>query len=259
MTFDDGVKSQLTVAAPLLLRYGFGATFYITEGLRFLEDKERYLTWAEVRTLPEFGFDIGNDTRQHKNAATQTAAELRADLTHIDQRCAEHGIPRPTTFCYPGYHTSPEAVQVIAEHGFQFARCGTMPEYPYNNEGGRGPAYDPQLHPPLLVPTSGASGPNWGFADLVWAVEQASDGKIVVLTFHGVPDLDHPWVHTEPAVFATYLQYLHERGCTVIALRDLARYVGIGCTGSPHLTEAAWTEGRARSLEEAVADALGVE
>lgn len=227
LTFDDGVKSQLTEVAPLLQHYSFSATFYITEGLRFLEDKERYLTWAEVRALHDLGFEIGNHTRQHKNVATQTPDELRADLEHIDQRCAEHGIPRPTTFCYPGYQTSPAAVQVIAEHGFHFARCGTMPEYPYHREGGRGPAYDPQQHPPLLVPTTGAAGPNWDFADLVWAVEQATDGKIAVLTFHGVPDLDHPWVHTEPAAFATYLHFLDESGCTVIALRDLARYVQI--------------------------------
>ena len=39
LTFDDGAKSQLTVAAPLLQRYGFGPTFYINEGLRFLADK----------------------------------------------------------------------------------------------------------------------------------------------------------------------------------------------------------------------------
>ncbi len=68
------VKSQLTVATQLLQRYGLGATFYITEGLRFLEDKERYLAWAEVRTLHEFGFEIGNHTPQPKNVATQTTA-----------------------------------------------------------------------------------------------------------------------------------------------------------------------------------------
>jgi peptidoglycan/xylan/chitin deacetylase (PgdA/CDA1 family) len=175
--------------------------------------------------LHDLGFEIGNHTRQHKNVATQTPAELRADLLHIDQRCAEQGIPRPTTFCYPGYHTSPAAVQVIADHGFHFARTGSLPDYPVHREGGRGPAYDPARHHPLLVPTTGAAGPNWGFADLVWAVEQATAGRIAVLTFHGVPDLDHPWVHTEPALFATYLHYLHEAGCTVIAMRDLARYV----------------------------------
>ena len=225
LTFDDGVKSQYTVVASLLQQYGFSATFYITEGLRFLEDKSRYLTWAEVRALHDLGFEIGNHTRQHKNVATQTPAELRADLLYIDQRCADYGIPRPTPFCYPGYHTSPEAVQVIADHGFHFARTGSLPDYPVHREGGRGPAYDPTRHHPLLVPTTGAAGPNWGFADLVWAVEQATAGRIAVLTFHGVPDLDHPWVHTEPALFATYLHYLYEAGCTVIAMCDLARYV----------------------------------
>lgn len=63
LTFDDGVKSQYTVVAPLLQQHGFGATFYITEGLRFLEDKSRYLTWAEVQALHDLGFEIGNHTR----------------------------------------------------------------------------------------------------------------------------------------------------------------------------------------------------
>ena len=36
LTFDDGCKSQGTFVGPLLKRYGFGATFYITEGLNFL-------------------------------------------------------------------------------------------------------------------------------------------------------------------------------------------------------------------------------
>ena len=51
LTFDDGPKSQFTFAAPLLKECGFNATFYITEGLRFLVDKERYMTWEEVAAL----------------------------------------------------------------------------------------------------------------------------------------------------------------------------------------------------------------
>ena len=57
------------------------------------------------------------------------------------------------------------------------------------------------------------------------AVEQARDGRISVLTFHGVPDRDHPWVHTEPDGFAGYMKYLKEEGYTVIAVRDLVKYV----------------------------------
>ncbi len=45
-----------------------------------------------------------------------------------------------------------------------------------------------------------------------------------MITFHGVPDLEHPWVNTEPDVFKTYMKYLKSEGYTVIALRDIAKY-----------------------------------
>ena len=53
-TFDDGTRSNGEFVAPLLARYGFGATFYITEGLGF-EDKDHYLTWEEIRGLHGYG------------------------------------------------------------------------------------------------------------------------------------------------------------------------------------------------------------
>ena len=225
LTFDDGNKSDYTYVGPLLKRYGFGATFFITEGLNFLNNKAHYVTWEEVRALHEDGFEIGNHTRHHKNVNTQSRAELLADLIHIDNRCEEYGIPVPETFGYPGDSHGPEAVEVLMKKGVRFARRGIAPEYPYHLEGGRGPAYAPDVHHPLLIPTTGAAGPNWGFADLVWAVEQAKDGKITILTFHGVPALEHPWVHTSPELFKTYMDYLRDNGYTVIALRDLAKYV----------------------------------
>ena len=49
LTFDDGNRSDHEFVAPLLERYGFGATFFITEGLGFRDDKEYFLTWEEVR------------------------------------------------------------------------------------------------------------------------------------------------------------------------------------------------------------------
>ena len=103
LTFDDGCKSQATFAAPILKAYGFGATFYITEGLNFLTHKEAYMTWEDVRGLHDDGFEIGNHTRHHRNVTQQPAEELSADLAHIDARCETYRISKPTTFCYPGY------------------------------------------------------------------------------------------------------------------------------------------------------------
>ena len=224
LTFDDSVKSQNDFVAPLLKELGYGATFYISEGLRFREDKARYLTWEEIAELDRQGFEIGNHTRAHRNVTTQSDAELLEDIVFIDDRCSECGITKPTTFCYPGYSNGPEAVSVLREHGFTFARRGTDPEYAYNREGGRGPAFDLQHHDPLLVPTTGAAGPHYSEDDFKWSVDQAIDGRICVLTLHGVPDLDHAWVHTEPDTFVTYMDHLQKNDCTVIALRDLQRY-----------------------------------
>ncbi len=60
--------------------------------------------------------------------------------------------------------------------------------------------------------------------DFIEAVELARDGKIAVLCFHGVPDY-YPHASTRPEDYAECMKYLHDEGYTVIALRDLAKYV----------------------------------
>jgi peptidoglycan/xylan/chitin deacetylase (PgdA/CDA1 family) len=229
LTFDDGVKSHATFVAPLLKKYGFRSTFFVTEAFEFNKDwhKDRYLTWDEIRKLHEEGFEIGNHTRRHRKAFQQTKEQFRDDLAAMERRFAEHHIPAPKTFCYPAYYFTRGAVEVLQERGYKFARRGTIPELPYE-EGALGFAYDPREDHPLLVPIAGASGPKWRLEDFVKAVGKAQKGKIAVLAFHGVPDLDHPWVSTDPGQFAAYMKYLRDNKYTVIGLGDLARYVDPG-------------------------------
>ncbi len=80
LTFDDGNRSDVTFVAPLLKEYGFKATFFITEGLNFLSNKQHYMTWDEVRRLHEEGFEIGNHTRHHKNVNDQSLQQLNIEL-----------------------------------------------------------------------------------------------------------------------------------------------------------------------------------
>src|ERR1700704_6685629 len=65
LTFDDAKASHYTVVRPLLKKYGFGATFFISEGFTFRTNKEDYLTWDQIRELDRDGFEIGNHTRDH--------------------------------------------------------------------------------------------------------------------------------------------------------------------------------------------------
>ena len=48
LSFDDGNKSDITFVASLLKHYGFGATFFGSEGLGFIENKKVFMTWREI-------------------------------------------------------------------------------------------------------------------------------------------------------------------------------------------------------------------
>jgi peptidoglycan/xylan/chitin deacetylase (PgdA/CDA1 family) len=226
LTFDDCNKSDRAFVADVVKEHGFGATFFVTEGLGFLKSKKNYTTWEEIVELHGMGFEIGNHTKAHRGVGSLNKEKLAESLEHIDQRCAENGIPRPTTFCYPGFGHNLRAVEVLDEKKiYTFARRGVRPEYEEGGHGSRGPAYDPKFDHPLLVPTTWYSGPESGFDDLKWAIEQARDGEIAVLCYHGVPAIEHPWVNTDPEAFKNHMQYLKDEGCTVIAMRDLSKYV----------------------------------
>ena len=40
------------------------------------------------------------------------------------------------------------------------------------------------------------------------------------MTFHGVPDIKHPWVNTDPAKFESYMEHLKAEG---VRLRPMMR------------------------------------
>ncbi len=225
LTFDDSVKSHFTVVRPILLRFGFGATFYVTEGFDFHENKKEYMTWDEIAQLNRDGFEIGNHTRDHRGVTRDALDQLPQQLRAIDRRCAEHGIPRPVSFAYPGNGFVGEALPILEDLGIRLARRGGSPEFSYDKDRGRGFAYEPGLDHPLLIPSAGDARPDWELKDFVLAVEQARHGRIAVLQFHGVPDNEHPWVHTPPETFVAYMEYLRDNEYRVIAIRDLLRYI----------------------------------
>jgi len=223
LTFDDSKASHYTVVRPLLKKYGFGATFFITEGFTFRTNKEDYLTWEQIAELHSDGFEIGNHTRDHMGLSKANLPRVKEQVDAITAQCAAHGIPAPTSFAYPGNTIDPDALALLAGLGFRFARRGGAPEYPYDE--GHGFAYEPGRDHPLLLPSAGDARPAWTLENLKRATGQAVKGRIAILQFHGAPDVEHPWVHTPRERFEEYMKYLHDERFRVIALRDLARYV----------------------------------
>lgn len=145
----------------------------------------------------------------------QTPKQIDADVAYIEQQCKKHGIAKPISFCYPGYATSDAAVKVLKARGYRFARAGGKQ------------AYDQKTHNPLLMPQAFDGKPGSTFEQFVAAVALAKDGKVAVMTFHGIPDTPHPWVSTTLERFAKYMKFLADQKCTVIAMRDLVRYLPV--------------------------------
>jgi len=222
LTFDDAVKSHRAFVAPLLKDLGFRATFFVTH--RWMDDRENFMTWQDIAEIQQMGFEIGNHSWTHGNFSTpQSAARLVRELAQVETELSGAGVPRPVSFAWCGNAFGPEALQVLRDRGFRFARRGMQPEAEYGTLQ-FGPAFDPARHDPLLIPTTGDAYPNWTAEHFEQVVSRAEAGRAVILQFHGVPDIAHPWVHTPPENFRRYMDYLKLRNFQALALRDLERF-----------------------------------
>ncbi len=223
LTFDDAVKSHRAFVAPYLKELGFGATFFVT--YRWMEDTENFMTWEDIKEIHEMGFEIGNHTWTHRDMGDpQNARKLAGELGLVNFLLQRNDVPNPVTFAYPGNKFGPEAFRILEENGYQFARRGMQPEAAYGKRQ-MGPLYDPQVHHPLLIPTTADAYPVWDLEYFKSVVDRAEAGKFVVLQFHGVPDNAHPWVHSDPDKFRQFMTYLKDEKFTVIGLAEIASYL----------------------------------
>jgi peptidoglycan/xylan/chitin deacetylase (PgdA/CDA1 family) len=210
-TFDDAVSTDFSFVGPLLKKYGFGGTFFVCEFPPDFADKHKYMSWEQIKSLNDMGFEIGNHTGTHAHVTHLTKAQFAEQLEITENRCRQYGIPQPTSFAYPGYATNSMAVEVLAAKGYLFARAG------------QDRPYQPLADNPLLIP--GFTTYNTNEDQIMGALQQAKGGAIVVLTTHGVPDYAHSWVTLSPELFEKYLKFMKAHRYKVIAMRDLARYI----------------------------------
>jgi peptidoglycan/xylan/chitin deacetylase (PgdA/CDA1 family) len=223
LTFDDAVKSHRSFVAPLLKEFGFGATFFVTH--LWMTDTEYFMTWRDIADIHEMGFEIGNHSWTHADfSIPANAARLEGELALVENELKKANVPKPVSFAYSGNSFGPEAVEVLRRTGYRLGRRGGSPEAEYGTLQ-PGPTFDPRRHHRLLIPTTGDAYPKWNLEHFVSVVSRAKIGHAVVLQFHGVPDVKHPWVHTPPENFRQYMSYLKDHDYRVIALREVAPYI----------------------------------
>ncbi|MDP3920509.1 MAG: polysaccharide deacetylase family protein [Candidatus Omnitrophota bacterium] len=131
LTFDDGYRSVLQYAAPILARYGLaGTVFIITDhvGKTNAYDKPflgipelPLLDWDEIRQLKEMGWDIQSHTRQHYPLHGLGPELLRQELTE-SKRVLEEMLGEPCEyFCYPYGAWDEAATEAVSDAGYNAA------------------------------------------------------------------------------------------------------------------------------------------
>lgn len=213
LTFDDAPASHYATVAPLLKEYGFGATFFVCEFPPNFKDSTLYMNWRQIKALDKMGFEVANHTHTHANVSKLTQTAFNAELEYIEHKCDSLGIAKPINFAYPGYGLNANSLEFLQDKEYVFARAG----------GSR--AYNPLADHPYLIPSWATQADNKN--EIMAALNQAQKGNIVVLTFHGVPDIEHPWVTTPTELFREYLQFLSNNKFKVVALRDLKSYINV--------------------------------
>jgi len=74
LTLDDAVKSQVTFVAPLLKKYGFGATFFVTHC--WMDDTDHFMSWNDVAKLASGFWYLEGKTVKMRPRAKPAIAEM---------------------------------------------------------------------------------------------------------------------------------------------------------------------------------------
>lgn len=121
ITFDDGYEETCTIAWPLLKRFGFPATVFVTPSEVGLPG---FATWEQVVQMSRNGLTIGSHTMHHSYIPLVSEDRLSEELVE-SKRVIEEQIGRVVQFLsYPVGGFTSQAQAIAKQAGYQ-AACTT--------------------------------------------------------------------------------------------------------------------------------------
>jgi peptidoglycan/xylan/chitin deacetylase (PgdA/CDA1 family) len=130
ITFDDGLADFATGAVPVLRRYGFASTLYITTGYvgetsRWLtpegEGSRPMLTWEQISQLKQDAVECGAHSHTHPQMDILSPAAARDEIQRSKRLLEDHLGEPVTTFAYPHGYYSTAVRRAVQEAGFTSA------------------------------------------------------------------------------------------------------------------------------------------
>ena len=121
ITFDDGYEETHTVAWPLLKRFGFPATVFVTPAE---VGRPGFANWNQLVEMAKDGIIIGSHTMHHSYLPLVKVDRLPEEVVD-SKRVIEERIGQPVHFIsYPVGGFTEQAQQVVRQAGYR-AACTT--------------------------------------------------------------------------------------------------------------------------------------
>ena len=127
LTFDDGYADFATTALPLLRRYGFPATLFVTTG--WVADAgsnaagtplDRTLRWEQIRELAQTEIEIGAHGHSHAALDDLSPADLRRELTQSRALLEDNIGQSVPTVAYPFGYSNQAVRRAAHEAGYRY-------------------------------------------------------------------------------------------------------------------------------------------
>lgn len=124
ISFDDGWKSVLTKAKPILDQFGFKPVLFVNP---VSVGGKSYLSWDNLKTLMQAGYEIDSHTVTHPNltqkAKSQTLKQVqekaREEIEQSYRDIEEHVGQAPVALAYPFGNYDQYVMQVTRDTGYR--------------------------------------------------------------------------------------------------------------------------------------------
>jgi peptidoglycan/xylan/chitin deacetylase (PgdA/CDA1 family) len=129
LTFDDGFADFYEAAFPVLQKYGFSATLFMTSG--WIADASaspasapgRMLSWNQLRELADAGIEIGAHSDQHPQLDQLRQDQLQHELA-ASKAILEDGLGRGVPgLAYPFGYSSARVRRLSSELRYSYANA----------------------------------------------------------------------------------------------------------------------------------------
>ncbi|MDH4206274.1 MAG: polysaccharide deacetylase family protein [Desulfobacteraceae bacterium] len=126
ITFDDAWRSIFDIALPILIKYGFTATFFIYTD--FIGGGKA-MTWKQIETLSKIGFDIQCQTKTHRNLAVPKKNEsfkeyfesIEMEISYPKKLIKNNLNIDCKYLAYPYGETNNLVIAMLKKHGYRAA------------------------------------------------------------------------------------------------------------------------------------------